>query len=165
MVEFLRTKQLSLVIDNCEHLLEAVADLVETLERSCTGLVVLATSREGLSLDGEQNLTVPSLAAPAVDADLEAVAQSDAVVLFVQRAERADADFVLDGRERGCGGAGVPASRWGAIGDRAGGGAGHHDEPGRAGAGPRPAVRDSGGWQTAGGATPPDVTGRDRLVL
>ena len=95
LVEFLRTKQLLLVVDNCEHLLEAVADLVETLERSCAGVVVLATSREGLSLDGEQNLTVPSLAAPAVDADLETIAQSDAVVLFVQRAQRADADFAL----------------------------------------------------------------------
>jgi predicted ATPase/class 3 adenylate cyclase len=97
LVEFLRTKQLLLVIDNCEHLLEAVADLVERLERSCAGVVVLATSREGLSLDGEQNLTVPSLAAPPVDADLETIAQSEAVVLFVQRAQRADADFALTG--------------------------------------------------------------------
>ena len=95
LVEFLRTKQLLLVVDNCEHLLEAVADLVETLERSCAGVVVLATSREGLSLDGEQNLTVPSLSAPAVDADLETIAHSDAVDLFVQRAQRADADFAL----------------------------------------------------------------------
>ncbi len=95
LVEFLRTKQLLLVVDNCEHLLEAVAALVETLERSCAGVVVLATSREGLSLDGEQNLTVPSLAVPAVDADLEAIARSEAVVLFVARAQRADADFAL----------------------------------------------------------------------
>jgi predicted ATPase/class 3 adenylate cyclase len=97
LVEFLRTKQLLLVIDNCEHLLDAVADLVEILEHSCAGLVMLATSREGLSLDGEQNLTVPSLAAPAEDADLEAIAQSEAVELFLQRAQRADADFVLTG--------------------------------------------------------------------
>jgi predicted ATPase/class 3 adenylate cyclase len=95
LVEFLRTKQLLLVVDNCEHLLEAVADLVETVERSCAGVVVLATSREGLALDGEQNLTVPSLAAPAVDADLETIVHSDAVELFVQRAQRADADFGL----------------------------------------------------------------------
>jgi predicted ATPase/class 3 adenylate cyclase len=97
LVEFLRTKQLLLVVDNCEHLLESVADLVENLERSCVGVVVLATSREGLALDGEQNLTVPSLTAPAVDADLETIAQSDAVELFVQRAQRADVDFVLTG--------------------------------------------------------------------
>ncbi len=95
LVEFLRTKQLLLVVDNCEHLLEAVADLVENVERSCAGVVVLATSREGLALDGEQNLTVPSLAAPAVDADLETIVQSDAVELFMQRAQRADADFAL----------------------------------------------------------------------
>jgi predicted ATPase/class 3 adenylate cyclase len=95
LVEFLRTKQLLLVVDNCEHLREAVAVLVETLERSCAGVVVLATSREGLSLAGEQNLTVPSLAVAAVDTDLEAIAQSEAVELFVARAQLADADFAL----------------------------------------------------------------------
>ena len=96
LVEFLRTKQVLLVIDNCEHLLEAVADLIDTLERACGGLVVLATSREGLGLEGEQNLTVPSLATPAAAATLEEIEASDAVSLFVQRAKRADADFVLD---------------------------------------------------------------------
>src|SRR5207342_575410 len=71
------------------------ADLVETLEHSCAGVVGLATSREGVSLDGEQNLTVPSLAAPTVDAELDAIAQTEAVELFVQRAQHADADFAL----------------------------------------------------------------------
>ena len=96
LVDFLRTKQVLLVIDNCEHLLEAVADLIDTLERACGGLVVLATSREGLGLEGEQNLTVPSLATPDPAASLEQIEASDAVSLFVQRAKRADADFVLD---------------------------------------------------------------------
>jgi len=95
LVEFLRTKELLLVVDNCEHLLEAVADLVETLERSCSGLVVLATSREGLALEGERMFAVASLAAPATDADLDTMAQSDAVSLFVERAQRVDADFTL----------------------------------------------------------------------
>jgi predicted ATPase len=86
-----------LVVDNCEHVLEPVADLVEAIERSCPGVVVLATSREGLSLEGEQNFTVPSLKTPSA-MDLEAVARSEAVSLFVERAVHADADFVLTAR-------------------------------------------------------------------
>jgi predicted ATPase len=95
LVEFLRTKQLLLVLDNCEHLLDAVAELVDSLERRCGGLVVLATSREGLGLDGERILVVPSLASPEADADLKAVAAAEAVRLFVERAQAVKADFVL----------------------------------------------------------------------
>jgi predicted ATPase/class 3 adenylate cyclase len=95
LVEFLRTKQLLLVVDNCEHLVEAVADVLEVLERSCAGLVVLATSREGLALEGEQVVPVPSLPGPPVDADLAAVGRADAVQLFVERARGVDPEFVL----------------------------------------------------------------------
>jgi predicted ATPase/class 3 adenylate cyclase len=95
LVEFLRAKQLLLVVDNCEHLLAPVAELVERVERVAAGVVVLATSREGLGLEGEQNLTVPSLAAPAPTDDLDAIAASDAVTLFVQRAQRAVVEFTL----------------------------------------------------------------------
>jgi predicted ATPase/class 3 adenylate cyclase len=95
LVEFLATKQLLLVLDNCEHLLEAVAQLVELLERSCAGLVVLATSREGLALDGEQVVPVPSLPGPPADADLDTTGQADAVHLFVERARGVDPDFSL----------------------------------------------------------------------
>jgi predicted ATPase len=95
VIEFLRTKQMLLVLDNCEHLLDAVAGLVNKIERSCATVVVLATSREGLALDGEQILAVPSLALPEMDTDLEMVARCDAVTLFVDRARRVDADFAL----------------------------------------------------------------------
>jgi predicted ATPase/class 3 adenylate cyclase len=95
LVEFLRNKQLLLVVDNCEHLLEAVADLLELLERSCAGVVILATSREGLALEGERVLPVPSLPAPPVDADLATAARTDAVHLFVERARGVDPDFGL----------------------------------------------------------------------
>ena len=61
LVEFLRTKQLLLVVDNCEHVLDAVADLVEEIVRTCPRVVVLATSREGLALDGERMFAVPAL--------------------------------------------------------------------------------------------------------
>jgi predicted ATPase/class 3 adenylate cyclase len=95
LVEFLRTKQLLLVVDNCEHLLEAVADVLEVLERSCSGVVVLATSREGLALEGEQVVPVPSLPGPPADADLEAVGRAEAVHLFVERARGVDPEFDL----------------------------------------------------------------------
>jgi predicted ATPase/class 3 adenylate cyclase len=95
-VEFLGTKQLLLVVDNCEHLLDGVADLVATVERSCAGVVVLATSREGLALDGERVVPVPSLTTPAESDDLATVAASESVQLFVDRAGAADPEFTLD---------------------------------------------------------------------
>jgi predicted ATPase len=95
LVEFLATKRLLLVVDNCEHLLDEVAELVETIERSCAGVTVLATSREGLALDGERVVPVPSLMCPRVDADLDAIAGCDAVRLFVERARSVDPDFAL----------------------------------------------------------------------
>ena len=95
LAEFLRTKQLLVVLDNCEHLLEPVAELVEFLLHSCAGLVVLATSREGLAVDGERILPVPSLPSPSPDAGPEAAGQADAVRLFVERARAVDPDFSL----------------------------------------------------------------------
>jgi predicted ATPase/class 3 adenylate cyclase len=97
LVEFLRTKQMLLVVDNCEHLLEAVADLVDRIEHSCPRVVVLATSREGLALDGEQILALPSLGTPDGQADLDTISRADAVDLFVQRARHVDGDFALTG--------------------------------------------------------------------
>ena len=47
-------KQLLLVLDNCEHVLGSVARLVARIERKCPGVAVLATSREGMAIDGEQ---------------------------------------------------------------------------------------------------------------
>jgi predicted ATPase len=95
VVEFLRTKELLLVLDNCEHLLGPVSTLVGALERACPRLAVLATSREGLGIEGERMLAVPSLAAPDEGADVDAVVSSDAVRLFVERAQAVKAEFVL----------------------------------------------------------------------
>jgi predicted ATPase/class 3 adenylate cyclase len=95
VVEFLRHKELLLVLDNCEHLLEPVAHLVNTLERSCPRLVVLATSREGLGVDGERILPTPSLSAPSADAGPQRMMEADAVHLFVERAVAVAADFEL----------------------------------------------------------------------
>jgi predicted ATPase/class 3 adenylate cyclase len=86
LVEFLRSKELLLVLDNCEHLLAGAAALVVALERSCERLVILATSREGLGIEGERLVPVPPLAVPGVDADLETIIGADAVRLFAERA-------------------------------------------------------------------------------
>ncbi|MGH3979424.1 MAG: BTAD domain-containing putative transcriptional regulator, partial [Pseudonocardiaceae bacterium] len=96
----LRGKQLLLVLDNCEHAIDAVAELAELLLRSAPGLRILATSREPLGLSGEllspvQALELPT---PAVEADLDAVARCSAVQLFVQRAAAAAPGFELTGK-------------------------------------------------------------------
>jgi predicted ATPase/class 3 adenylate cyclase len=84
--EFLRGKELLLVLDNCEHLLTEAAALAGALERSCERLVILSTSREGLGIDGERLVLVPSLTVPSADADLDTITQAEAVRLFAERA-------------------------------------------------------------------------------
>ena len=64
LAEFLRAKRLLLVLDNCEHLLEGAAALAGALARSCERLVILATSREGLGIEGEHLVPVPPLGVP-----------------------------------------------------------------------------------------------------
>jgi len=86
LVESLRGKQLLLVLDNCEHLLDGAAALAGVLQRSCEQLVILATSREALGIDGEQLVPVPPLGVPGADADLAAITQTEAVRLFAERA-------------------------------------------------------------------------------
>ena len=54
-------KDLLLVLDNCEHLLGSVARLVGHIERECPGVVVFATSREGIAVSGEQLIALPPL--------------------------------------------------------------------------------------------------------
>jgi predicted ATPase len=95
LVEVFQSKHLLLVLDNCEHVLEPVAEFVERLQRSCPGVVVLATSREPLAIDGELVLGVRSLDAPHGDADLAEIANADAVRLFVERAQARDSEFAL----------------------------------------------------------------------
>jgi predicted ATPase len=95
LVAFLRDQQLVFVLDNCEHLLDGAAQLAETLEASCRAVVVLATSREPLAIDGERVLGVRSLAIPEGDAGFDDVVSADAVRLFVDRAQAVKDDFVL----------------------------------------------------------------------
>src|SRR5215472_5595363 len=64
VAEYLAGRQLLLVLDNCEHLVDAVAKLADRLLQAAAGLRVLATSRESLNITGETMLAVPPLAAP-----------------------------------------------------------------------------------------------------
>jgi predicted ATPase/class 3 adenylate cyclase len=101
LLEFLRAKDLLLVLDNCEHLTRPVAALVHTVEEVCPGVRVLATSREGLKVGGEQMVMVAALGVPENDSDLGAIRASDAVRLFVERGRAVRPDFVID--EENCG--------------------------------------------------------------
>ena len=88
-----------LVLDNCEHLLAAVASLVERLLAGCRGLRVLATSREPLGVEGETTWRAPSLAVPPGELpDRERAEDYASVELFVERARRSRPNFVLDER-------------------------------------------------------------------
>jgi predicted ATPase/class 3 adenylate cyclase len=95
VLEFLAEKRLLLLLDNCEHLLDAIARQVDIITRRCPRVSVLATSREGLALAGERMVAVPSLSVPEPD-DGDPLA-ADAVQLFWDRAHAAKTDFILDG--------------------------------------------------------------------
>ncbi|MEV4801333.1 BTAD domain-containing putative transcriptional regulator [Nonomuraea sp. NPDC049421] len=91
----LRQRRTLLVLDNCEHLVEQVAELAESLLRACPDLRILATSREPLAVEGEVLWNVPPLGVPTGE-DLAAMARSDAVRLFVTRAAASARGFALD---------------------------------------------------------------------
>lgn len=92
----LRDRTLVLVIDNCEHVVEPVARVLERLLGAAPGLRVLATSREPLELPGEVTWMVPPLELPTpVASDPDAVAAFSATALFLARARAAAPGFVL----------------------------------------------------------------------
>jgi non-specific serine/threonine protein kinase len=109
LVEWLRTRQMLLVLDNGEHLLDACAKLVDALLTACPHLHVLVTSRELLNLPGELAYQVRPLTLPPPEyvpggadsargekpSDLEAVGAYPAIQLFVRRAQMAQPDFTL----------------------------------------------------------------------
>ncbi|MFE7418123.1 protein kinase [Rhodococcus sp. NPDC057529] len=97
LIEFLASREVLLVLDNCEHLVDAVAGLAETLLRVCPALRILATSRESLGIGGEAVLQVPPLAVPEPDRrpSLRGLPKYDAVTLFAERAAAAVPGFAL----------------------------------------------------------------------
>jgi predicted ATPase/DNA-binding winged helix-turn-helix (wHTH) protein len=91
----LSPRRMLLVLDNCEHLLDACAKLVERLLLESEYLQVIVTSREALGVSGEQIVAVRSLSRPPLGAGIEAARQSEAVQLFINRARLLMPEFVL----------------------------------------------------------------------
>ncbi len=97
LIDSLSSRQLLLVLDNCEHLLDEVAGLSTALLRSCPDLQILATSRAPLHIVGEAVLPVPPMAAPEPDRSggVAGLSRYDAVALFTERAAAAVPDFAV----------------------------------------------------------------------
>ena len=91
----LRARHLLLVLDTCEHVIGAAAPLVAALLAEAPNSHVLATSREALHVDGEQQVPLQPLTLPPDGADLEQIADAESVQLFVQRARLQQPAFVL----------------------------------------------------------------------
>jgi predicted ATPase/DNA-binding SARP family transcriptional activator len=97
LLAFLEHKRLLLILDNCEHLVDACARLSDTLLERCPALTILATSREPFGLPGETTFRLPTLAVPAAGPlpPLEALAQVESVQLFIERAGKVAPGFSL----------------------------------------------------------------------
>jgi len=97
LVDYLQPRSLLLVLDNCEHLLPACAQLAKTLLGACPHVRIVATSREALDTEGETRYRVPSLSVPDSSIlSLERLGEFEAVRLFVDRATDARPSFVMD---------------------------------------------------------------------
>ena len=94
---YLRTRKLLLILDNCEHLIDACTELAEAWLHSSPGLRVLATSREALGITGEVAWPVPSLSLPDLRRlpDLESLPRYESARLFVERTAAVRPDFTL----------------------------------------------------------------------
>ena len=115
LVAALAPRHCLLVVDNCEHLLDACGEMIDALLTQCGRLVILATSREALALEGEQVLFVPPLELPPFLIDDSGAANatgvtgtvsdagtpvSEAMQLYAERARAVSASFALDDRTR-----------------------------------------------------------------
>jgi len=96
LLDYLRTKTMLLILDNCEHLIETCAQLADTMLRAAPGMKIVVSSRESLGIAGETAYRVPSLPLPDVQApSLDALSHNDCVRLFVDRALAAYPRFRL----------------------------------------------------------------------
>ncbi len=96
LLDSLADKGLLIVLDNCEHVVDAAARLTDSLLAHCPDLRILATSREPLGIIGEVLLAVPPLGQPERDAAAPEALAYPAVRLFADRAAAARPDFVVD---------------------------------------------------------------------
>jgi predicted ATPase/class 3 adenylate cyclase len=99
LVAALKHRRLLLILDNCEHLVEPAAAIVSAILRGCPSVTVLASSRQGLGISGEETFRVPSLSLPSEEElatlDAEKARDFGAIALFVERAVSADKRFAL----------------------------------------------------------------------
>ncbi len=97
LADYLQAKQLLLILDNCEHLIESCARLAESWLETCPKLTILTSSREGLGVPGEVVVRVPPLAVPDTSQvlSLERLQEVEAVQLFAERARTAMPEFAL----------------------------------------------------------------------
>ncbi|WP_405149767.1 AfsR/SARP family transcriptional regulator [Sphaerisporangium sp. NBC_01403] len=100
LADQLNGRESLLVVDNCEHLIDAVARLIAALLPRCAGLRVLATSREPLAIDGEALVPLGPLALPGPGDGLEDIRRSAAVRLFTERAAAVRPGFGIDEQTR-----------------------------------------------------------------
>ncbi len=102
VADYVRGKNLLLVVDNCEHVLSAAADLVDVVLAGAPDVRIIATSREPLSVAGEHLLPVPPLDLPAAGdlQPLARLAENEAVRLFAERAAAASGSFTLTDANR-----------------------------------------------------------------
>jgi predicted ATPase/DNA-binding SARP family transcriptional activator len=98
LLEVLAEAQCLLLIDNCEHLINPTAALIERLLANCPGVRILATSREPLGIPGEALCVLPPLELPPATAGAREALRYPAVQLLVERAMSVSRDFVVDGR-------------------------------------------------------------------
>jgi predicted ATPase/DNA-binding XRE family transcriptional regulator len=95
LCDYLREKKMLIILDNCEHLLEACAHLTDTLLKRCPSLKILVTSREALGILGEAIYRVPSLGLPKLQPILDTFRNYESIQLFEERAQLVQFDFSL----------------------------------------------------------------------
>ena len=156
LADALRPRRMLIVLDNCEHLIDACAQVCQRLLASSAGLQVIATSREPLRVAAETVWQVPPMAMPRArgrpDAEL---IRSDAVRLFADRAAAVKPDFELGPANLASAAGDLPCRRRPAAGDRAGRGLGHGPDRrsrSRPGSGTGSAAQPAAGWPRRGTA-------------
>jgi predicted ATPase/class 3 adenylate cyclase len=97
LIEHLRARRLLLLLDNCEHVIDACARMADALLRACPQVVILASSREPLGIAGEAPYRVPSLSLPSAEQPptVATLARYEAMRLFVERAQNVQPTFAL----------------------------------------------------------------------
>ena len=96
LVDAVGDRRLLVLLDNCEHLIDACAKLADALLRGCPNIVLLTTSREPLGIDGEQVYRVPSMVTPAEGDGVDVIRSAEAVRLFADRARQQGARLSWD---------------------------------------------------------------------